>query len=114
MKLLLKNISVNCNRDAEAEEGKQNFKNVKKSTRDSVQLFVMDRENCWVWFKGSLKGGGSWKGGFTYKKDENPGVLIQNPAYVQCRVPDWRISTTEPLDKCKGPEIPENPAWKIL
>ena len=53
----------------------------------------MERENCWVWFKGSLKGGGSWKGGFTYKKDENPGVLIQSPAYVQCRVPAWRIRT---------------------
>ena len=39
----------------------------------------MERENCWVWFKGSLKEGGVWKGGFTYKKDANPGVLIQNP-----------------------------------
>ena len=56
----------------------------------------METENCWVWFKGSLTGGGSWKGGFTFKKDENPGVLIQSPAYVQCRVPDWRITTTEP------------------
>jgi len=43
----------------------------------------MERENCWVWFKGSLKEGGSWKGGFTYKKDDNSGVLIQNPGYVQ-------------------------------
>ena len=74
----------------------------------------MEKENCWVWFKGSLKEGGQWKGGFTYKKDENPGVIIQNPTYVQCRVPDWRISTNEPLDKYKGPEIPENSAWKIL
>ena len=74
----------------------------------------MERENCWVWFKGSLKEGGEWKGGFTYKKDENPGVLIQSPGYVQCRVPDWRISTKEPLYKNKGPKIPENPTWKIL
>ena len=69
----------------------------------------MERENCWVWFKGSIKEGGVWKGGFTYKKDENPGVLIQNPAYVQCRVPNWRISTTEPLDKYKGPKH-----WAVL
>ena len=74
----------------------------------------MQRENCWVWFKGSLKSGGSWKGGFTYKTDDQPGVLIQSPAYVQCRVPKWRISTTEPFDKYKGPDIPENSPWKIL
>ena len=103
MKLLSKNISVNCNKDAEAEEDNQN------QTFDQ-----MERENCWVWFKGSLKEGGVWKGGFTFKKDENPGVLIQNPAYVQCRVPDWRISTREPIDKYKGPTIPKNSAWKIV
>ena len=74
----------------------------------------MEKENCWVWFKGSLKEGGIWKSGFTYKKDTNPGVLIQNPSYVQCRVPDWRIRTSEPIDKHKGPEIPENAIWKIL
>ena len=74
----------------------------------------MERENCWVWFKGSIKGGGFWKGGFTYKKDENPGVLIQSTGYVPCRVPDWRIRTTEPLNKYEGPEIPENSVWKIL
>tara|TARA_Y100001968_G_C18731462_1_gene424713 strand:+ start:126 stop:350 length:225 start_codon:yes stop_codon:yes gene_type:complete len=74
----------------------------------------MDKENCWVWFKGSLQGGGSWKGGFTFKTDENPGVLIQSPAYVQCRVPAWRIRTKEPFDKYKGPEIPVNSPWKIL
>ena len=74
----------------------------------------MENENCWVWFKGSLQGGGSWKGGFTCKKDENPGVLIQSPAYVQCRVPEWRISRTEPLDKYKGPAITEDSVWKII
>ena len=74
----------------------------------------MQKENCWVWFKGSLKEGGVWKGGFSFKKDANPGVLIQSPAYVQCRVPNWRISTKEPLDKYKPPEIPVNAVWKIL
>ena len=74
----------------------------------------MERETCWVWFKGSINEKGAWKGGFSYKKDENPGVLIQNPAYVQCRVPDWRISTTEPMDKHKGPTIPKNSVWKIF
>ena len=73
----------------------------------------MERENCWVWFKGSHNQSGEWKGGFTYKKDEIEGVLIQHPGYVQCRVPDWRIVTTEPLDKYKGPKMPTNPVWKI-
>ena len=74
----------------------------------------MERENCWVWFKGSLKEGGVWKGGFSLKKDEHQGVLIQSPAFVQCRLPTWRIRTKEPLDKFKGPEIPVNASWKIL
>ena len=74
----------------------------------------MENENCWVWFKGSLKEGGIWKGGFTYKKDENPGVLISSPSYIQCRVPDWRIRKTEPKDKFKGPEIPKESVWKII
>ena len=74
----------------------------------------MERENCWVWFKGSIQVRGVWKGGFTYKKDENPGVLIQSTAYVPCRVPEWRVRTSEPLNKYEGPEIPEKPVWKIL
>ena len=74
----------------------------------------MDKANCWVWFKGSLKDRGIWKGGFTCKKDENPGLLIQSPSFVQCRLPEWRISIKEPLDKFKGPEIPKNAIWKIL
>ena len=74
----------------------------------------METEKCWVWFKGSIKEGGQWKAGFTYKKDNKPGVLIQSAAYITCRVPDWRISTAEPLDIYKGPEIPEGSDWKIL
>ena len=74
----------------------------------------MEIENCWVWFKGSLKEGGFWKGGFTCKRDENEGVIIQSPAYIQCRVPEWRVSKTEPEDIYKGPEIPNNSVWKIL
>tara|TARA_B100000700_G_scaffold286191_1_gene340842 strand:- start:329 stop:553 length:225 start_codon:yes stop_codon:yes gene_type:complete len=74
----------------------------------------MESESCWVWFKGSLKEGGTWKGGFTYKKDEKPGVLINSPSYIQCRLPEWRISTNEPKDKFEGPEIPKDSVWKIL
>ncbi len=73
----------------------------------------MEQEKCWVWFKGSPKEGGEWKGGFTYRKDKNPGVLIQSSSYVTCRVPEWRICTTEPVDTYKGPKIPEGSVWKI-
>ncbi len=74
----------------------------------------METEKCWVWFKGSIKERGEWKGGFTCKKDDSPGVLIQSASYITCRVPDWRISTTEPLDIYKEPEIPEGSVLKIL
>ena len=49
----------------------------------------MERENCWVWFKGSVKDGGVWKGGFTYKKDENPGVLIRQLGTRHCTYPGF-------------------------
>tara|TARA_Y100001968_G_C19281827_1_gene679624 strand:+ start:429 stop:653 length:225 start_codon:yes stop_codon:yes gene_type:complete len=74
----------------------------------------MQKENCWVWFKGALQEGGHWKGGFTCKKDEYPGVLIESPSYVSCRVPEWRISTKEPDSKNKAPNIPEKAIWKII
>lgn len=74
----------------------------------------MDREDCWVWFKGSLNEEGYWKGGFTYEKDNEPGLLIKSRAYVPCRVPEWRISRAEPADKHKGPDIPINSPWKII
>ena len=74
----------------------------------------MEKQNCWVWFKGSLSERGAWKGGFTCMQDEKQGVLIQSPSYVPCRVPNWRISRTEPKDKYQAPEIPKNSVWKIF
>lgn len=74
----------------------------------------MDRENCWVWFKGALKEKGHWKGGFTGTKDEKPGILIESPSYVRCRVPEWRVLSKEPKDLTKPPDIPEGAEWKII
>ena len=34
--------------------------------------------------------------------------------YVDCRVPEWRISTTEPVDLEQGPEIPANAEWRLF
>lgn len=74
----------------------------------------MERENCWVWFKGSLNEEGYWESGFTCEKDNEPGLVIKSPAYVPCRVPKWRVSRTEPEDKHKGPDIPYESPWKII
>ena len=73
----------------------------------------MLREICWVWFKGSLTGSGYWKGGFTSTKDEKPGILIESPSFVTCRVPEWRVVFTEPTDLKKAPLIPTGAIWKI-
>ena len=67
----------------------------------------MKTSKCWVWFKGSLNTGGCWKEGFNCTFDEKPGVLIESPAYVTCRVPNWRVSTKEPEDLSKPPLIPD-------
>ena len=74
----------------------------------------MKTSKCWVWFKGSLNEGGYWKEGFSCTFDENPGILIESPSYVTCRVPNWRVLTKEPEDLTKTPLIPENAVWKII
>ena len=74
----------------------------------------MERENCWVWFKGSINNKGVWKGGFVGTKDEKIGILIESPSYVQCRVPEWRVLAKEPIDLYAPPVIPEGAQWKII
>ena len=69
---------------------------------------------CWVWFRGNLNSNGYWKEGFTCTFDEKPGILIESPAYVSCRVPNWRVITSEPEDFLVGPAIPDNAVWKII
>ena len=73
----------------------------------------MNKKPCWVWFKDGIDSKGHWEGGFTFTEDEEEGILIENHNYVSCRVPVWRISTTEPSDRYCPPEIPNNPNWKL-
>tara|TARA_Y100001970_G_scaffold191525_1_gene232836 strand:+ start:600 stop:896 length:297 start_codon:yes stop_codon:yes gene_type:complete len=75
---------------------------------------VLKTSKCWVWFRGNLEGNGFWKEGFTCTFDEKPGILIESPAFVTCRVPNWRVLTTEPDDFSKGPNIPDKAVWKII
>tara|TARA_Y100001968_G_scaffold332955_1_gene393264 strand:+ start:7425 stop:7649 length:225 start_codon:yes stop_codon:yes gene_type:complete len=73
----------------------------------------MSRGNCWVWFKGSLNESGHWKGGFIFTKDDKPGFMIENPSFVTCRVPEWRVILKEPANLNSPPIIPKGSAWKI-
>ena len=74
----------------------------------------MFRESCWVWFKASLNEVGCWKGGFLATTDEKSGILIENPGYVTCRVPDWRVSIKEPINLKDPPDIPKDSSWKLF
>ncbi len=73
----------------------------------------MRKEKVWVWFKGGLQGG-EWKGGFIASSCEEEGLIIESPNYVNCKLPEWRVSLTEPEDKKLAPEIPTDGKWKIF
>ena len=73
----------------------------------------MEKQKAWVWFKGGLEKG-EWISGFIATSDDNEGLLIERSDYVRCRVPEWRVRFQEPEDKKEGPQIPDNPTWKIL
>ena len=91
------------------------YKNQLNLTYDvNILLVILKTSKCWVWFKGSLNNSGFWKEGFTCTFDEKPGVLIESPAYVSCRVPTWRVLTKEPEDLYKSPLIPDKAIWKII
>ena len=91
---------------------KDNFSQINLLLINS-KLFLRTSK-CWVWFKGSLNKGGYWKEGFSCTFDEKPGILIESPAYVSCRVPNWRVVTKEPEDLTKTPVIPDNAIWKLI
>ena len=78
------------------------------------KIYKLKSLKCWVWFRGNLNTSGYWKEGFTCTFDEKPGILIESPAFVSCRVPNWRVITTEPEDFLVGPAIPDNAVWKII
>ncbi len=71
----------------------------------------MKKEKAWVWFKGGAKGG-FWMGGFIGSKSSDIGIIIERPDFINCRVPEWRVSFTEPKDEYIGPKIPEKTTWK--
>ncbi len=72
----------------------------------------MSKTLAWVWFKGGEKGG-FWKGGFTASDKNENGVLIEHSKFITCRVPEWRISLSEPTNISIGPNIPNDATWKL-
>jgi hypothetical protein len=74
----------------------------------------MIRQKCWVWFKGGLQEPGRWVTGYVATSSDAGGFLIQHPEYVDCRVPEWRVSTSEPVDLEQGPAIPTNAEWRLF
>ena len=64
----------------------------------------MRKERCWVWFKGGLSEEGHWMSGWMASTTEEPGLLIEHPGYVSCRVPEWRVVFKEPKDLNSGAE----------
>ena len=73
----------------------------------------MKKVKAWVWFKGGLADG-SWESGFSASSCDEEGILIEKPDFVSCRVPEWRISLTEPEDLKVSPIIPKAALWKYL
>jgi hypothetical protein len=75
---------------------------------------IVVRQRCWVWFKGGLSEGGYWQQGYVATASEQGGVLIQHPEFVDCRVPEWRITLDEPKNLKKGPKIPPDAVWRLF
>ncbi len=71
----------------------------------------MNKEKVWVWFKGGSEGG-FWQGGFLASKATESGVIIEKADFVSCRVPEWRVSFSEPNNLGQGPQIPKDAIWK--
>ena len=72
------------------------------------------KAKCWLWFRGGLSDGSSWKGGWFGTPSPLGGVRVENFDYVACRVPEWRVAWEEPKDLNEAPSIPENAQWKLF
>ena len=55
-----------------------------------------------------------WKSGWYGAPSVLGGILMQNPNYRDCRVPEWRVTFKEPEDMKKGPTIPDGAQWLLL
>ena len=58
--------------------------------------------------------GGYWQAGYMASTSDAGGLLIQHPEFVDCRVPEWRVTTEEPTDMKKAPAIPDQPVWRLF
>ena len=74
----------------------------------------MDREKAWIWFKGGLQGG-HWVGGFWATKSDEGGYIVEKSDFVKCRLPEWRVSLSEPENPTQPPsDISSKSIWKHI
>ena len=52
-------------------------------------------------------------GGFLASNSPEGGILIERSDFIACRVPEWRVSFSEPIDINNGPSIPKDPTWRF-
>ena len=60
-----------------------------------------------------LKDEGQWMAGWTGVDSPLGGIRCEHFDYVHCRLPEWRVSWTEPADLSAPQEIPVNAVWKL-
>jgi len=63
--------------------------------------------------RGGLNEESHWKSGWHGAASVLGGILMTNPNYRDCQVPEWRVSFKEPVDMKVGPEVPEGALWPL-
>jgi len=61
-----------------------------------------------------FKEGDYWQAGYMASTSEAGGLLIHLLEFVDCRVPEWRVTTEDPTDMKKAPAIPDQAVWRLF
>ena len=64
--------------------------------------------------RGDLNEDSHWRAGWYGALSIMGGILMTNPSYRDCWVPEWRVSFVEPGDMKVGPEVPEGANWMLF
>jgi len=67
-----------------------------------------------VLIRGELNEGSYWASGRYRATSTFGGISIERGDFVPCRVADWRVMFSKPVDKQVGLEIPEVAQWKLV
>ena len=64
--------------------------------------------------RGGLHEDSYWRTGWYGAPSIMGGILMTNPSYRDCRVPEWRVTFKEPVDMKAGPNVPKDADWMLL